>query len=84
MPRLAASPVLELGGYPGRVCIVGAGVAGLLIAMILKYLKIDFDIVEASDRVGGRCFTYKFPGVSKHNYYDVGAMRIPDIETMNS
>ncbi|KAH7145710.1 L-amino acid oxidase [Dactylonectria estremocensis] len=72
-----------------RVCIVGAGAAGLYIAMILKFLGIeDFDILEASDRVGGRCFTYEFPKDDgypcPHNYYDIGAMRIPDIPTMSS
>ncbi|KAF7554779.1 hypothetical protein G7Z17_g2679 [Cylindrodendrum hubeiense] len=72
-----------------RVCIVGAGVAGLYISMILKKLRIrDFDILEASDRVGGRCYTYQFPNddgfPNPHNYYDIGAMRIPDIPTMKS
>lgn len=72
-----------------RICIVGAGVAGLCIAMILKTLGVkDFDIIEASDRVGGRCYTYNFPEDGEHpcphNYYDIGAMRIPDIPTMKS
>ncbi|KAF4465351.1 L-amino acid oxidase [Fusarium albosuccineum] len=70
-----------------RVAIVGAGVAGLYIAMMLKFLDIPHvDIYEASDRVGGRCYTYQFPEDKDcpHNYYDVGAMRIPDIDTMKS
>ncbi|KAK3370575.1 hypothetical protein B0H63DRAFT_528291 [Podospora didyma] len=78
----------DLGtNFTGRICIVGAGVSGLFTAMILKYIGIDdFDILEASDRVGGRVYTYEFPDDPNcpHNYYDIGAMRIPEIETMQS
>ncbi|KAK1980278.1 hypothetical protein LZ30DRAFT_723840 [Colletotrichum cereale] len=55
--------------------------------MMLKYLGIkNVDILEASDKVGGRCHTYSFPEdpACQHNYYDVGAMRIPDIPAMKS
>ncbi|KAF8534739.1 hypothetical protein BDD12DRAFT_858949 [Trichophaea hybrida] len=66
------------------VCIVGAGVSGLYAAMILDSLKIDYEILEASDRYGGRCFTYKFSETENyHDYFDVGAMRFPDISTMD-
>jgi NADPH-dependent 2,4-dienoyl-CoA reductase/sulfur reductase-like enzyme len=67
-----------------KLCIVGAGIAGLYIALILDTLKIhnvSFDFFEASDRIGGRCFTYKFSKVP-HDYYDVGAMRFPKIDVM--
>ncbi|KAG2133638.1 uncharacterized protein EDB93DRAFT_1173834 [Suillus bovinus] len=57
-----------------KFCIIGAGVAGLYIAMILKELGIQFDLVEASDRAGGRLYTHKF-SEAPHDYYDVGAMR---------
>jgi hypothetical protein len=73
------------GPYTGRVCIIGAGAAGLYTAMMLKFLGIDFDIVEASDHVGGRCATHSFNGYGPdcpHNYYDMGAMRIPEIASM--
>lgn len=60
--------------------------------MIFDYLKkqygikVNFEIVEANgeDRVGGRLFTYKFPGTgdNEHQYYDVGAMRFPEIDIM--
>ncbi|KAK4449750.1 putative L-amino-acid oxidase precursor [Podospora aff. communis PSN243] len=74
------------GDYPPRkVCIVGAGVAGLYIAMLLDSLNIPnltYDILEANpDRVGGRCYTYRFSD-DPHDYYDIGAMRYPDIPTM--
>src|SRR5947209_4687894 len=48
-----------------KLCIVGAGMAGLYIAFILDALNIpnvSYEILEASDRVGGRCFTYDFTG----------------------
>lgn len=71
----------------GKVCIIGAGMAGLVVANGLKTIgKYDFDILEAlPDRVGGRVYTQTFPDLNTpHNYYDVGAMRIPDIPSMNS
>lgn len=45
---------------PLKVGIVGAGAAGLYSAILLDSLGIDYDILEASDRVGGRVFTYRF------------------------
>ncbi|KAK6357702.1 hypothetical protein TWF718_002011 [Orbilia javanica] len=70
---------------PHKVCIVGAGVAGLYIAMMLEDLQIPgltYDILEASDRVGGRLYTYHFSD-TKHDYYDIGAMRYPKIKSMD-
>ncbi|OAX37381.1 FAD/NAD(P)-binding domain-containing protein [Rhizopogon vinicolor AM-OR11-026] len=63
-------------------CIIGAGAAGLYTAMILKELGIPFDILEASERVGGRMYTHRF-SEAPNDYYDVGAMRWPDIPVMN-
>jgi hypothetical protein len=45
---------------PLKVGIIGAGAAGLYAAMLLDSLGIDYDIHEASDRIGGRIFTYHF------------------------
>ncbi|KAL6715982.1 hypothetical protein ACLMJK_006944 [Lecanora helva] len=75
---------------PGsKVCIIGAGMAGLYIAMILDYLNIEglsYEILEGSDRVGGRVYTHYFSDPkkpeNKHDYYDVGAMRFPRIKIM--
>lgn len=47
-------------GAPMKVGIVGAGAAGLYAAILLDSLGIEYDIHEASDRVGGRIFTYHF------------------------
>ncbi|KAF4457096.1 hypothetical protein F53441_884 [Fusarium austroafricanum] len=82
-------PLSHIKPYTGRVAIVGAGVTGLYLAMMLKYLNINnVDIYEASDRVGGRVYTYNFPDDAEspcpHNYYDIGAMRIPEIDAMKS
>lgn len=56
--------------------------AGLYTAMILKPLDISYEILEASNRIGGRVFTHRFsddPG----DYYDAGAMRFPDTPIMD-
>ncbi|MCJ1470056.1 hypothetical protein MMC07_008701 [Pseudocyphellaria aurata] len=61
-----------------KVCIVGAGAAGLFTAMIFDWLKeksnegkipelnISYDIYEAAEKD------------REHQYYDVGAMRFPE------
>ncbi|KAI9658235.1 MAG: hypothetical protein M1821_002368 [Bathelium mastoideum] len=58
-------------------------------------LNVDYEILEAErERYGGRLFTYKFPEpaakedkekfpITRHDYYDVGAMRFPDIKVMD-
>ena len=40
--------------------IIGAGISGLYSALILQSLGIDFEILEANDRPGGRISTYYF------------------------
>lgn len=68
-----------------KVCIVGAGVSGLYIAMILDDLAIpelSYQILEASNRVGGRMYTHNFSD-TPHDYYDIGAMRYPQIKIMD-
>lgn len=47
-------------GVPLKVGIVGSGAAGLYAAMLLDSLDIDYDIHEASGRIGGRVYTYYF------------------------
>lgn len=59
-----------------KVCIVGAGAAGLFTAMIFDWLKskagkeipdlnISYDIFEANDRLGGRLYTHRFQQSAK-------------------
>src|SRR5215203_6674695 len=40
-----------------RIVVVGAGLAGLTTAYRLKQAGYEADLYEASDRVGGRCWT---------------------------
>jgi monoamine oxidase len=43
----------------GRVVVVGAGLAGLSAAHRLKQAGINAEVHEASDRLGGRCWTQR-------------------------
>ncbi|WP_046745238.1 flavin monoamine oxidase family protein [Kordia zhangzhouensis] len=65
------------------VGIIGGGFAGMYAGLILQSLGIEFEIFEASNRVGGRIDTWyspKYDAESKENkglYGEVGGMRIP-------
>ena len=41
-------------GLKPRVCVVGAGVAGMRCAQVLGAKGVDVTILEARDRTGGR------------------------------
>ena len=43
-----------------RVGIIGAGVGGLFAAMLLQECGIPYQILESSDRIGGRLYTWRF------------------------
>ena len=54
---------------------------GLYIAMILDELNIEnlsYDILEGSDRIGGRVYTHRFSPLDqrRHDYYDVSTICI--------
>ncbi len=56
----AVSPLARAattGGSPGRVAIIGAGLAGLTCAYRLKQAGITATVYEANTRLGGRCWT---------------------------
>lgn len=63
--------------------IIGGGFAGMYAGLILQSLGLEFEIFEASDRVGGRIDTWystEYDPESKENkglYGEVGGMRIP-------
>lgn len=89
-PNKIAQPKQPLAELPSEallhVGIIGAGIAGLFLAMMLDELHpfITYEILESSDRVGGRVYTHWFPRDSISawvwgEYYDVGAMRFPDV-----
>ncbi len=63
-----------------RVGIVGAGMSGLYSALLLQQNVpgVKVKIFEASDRVGGAVFTYRF-SPEPNQYFEAGAMRIPNI-----
>lgn len=68
-----------------KICIVGAGISGLYIALILQSLNLpnlSIDILEADHRVGGRVYTHRFSD-EPYDYYDVGAMRFPRLPPMD-
>ena len=62
--------------HPARVAIVGAGAAGLAAAFELARVGIEPVVYEASGRIGGRLYSYRFPGDSKA-IAELGAMRFP-------
>nr|XP_034962864.1 L-amino-acid oxidase-like isoform X3 [Zootoca vivipara] len=58
---------------PKTIVIVGAGISGLTAAKLLKDAGHQVQILEASDRIGGRIKTYR----EKDWYMDLGPMRLP-------
>ncbi len=65
--------------HPKHIMIVGAGMAGLVAASLLKDAGHHVNIIEGSNRVGGRVLTFRF---SEETYFEAGAMRIPEMHDL--
>lgn len=63
--------------HPKKITIIGAGMAGLVAASLLKDAGHHVTILEGNDRVGGRIYTVREP-FTLGNYLDMGAMRFPE------
>jgi tryptophan oxidase StaO len=61
---------------PRRVLVLGAGVAGLVAAYELERLGHQVEVIEASDRIGGRVHTHRFGSAPGAPFADLGAMRL--------
>ncbi|RUS15384.1 flavin-containing amine oxidoreductase-domain containing protein [Endogone sp. FLAS-F59071] len=63
-----------------HIGIIGAGMAGLFSALILKKAGIKVTVFEVNDRVGGRVNTHYFPSEESQRwqYGEFGAMRLPE------
>lgn len=64
--------------FSKKVVIVGAGMAGLTAASLLKDAGHHVTIIEANDRIGGRAYTLRSP-FSDGLYLNAGPLRIPNI-----
>lgn len=80
-------------GFPKRkgkkknILIVGAGMAGMVAASILKESGHNVTIAEANTRIGGRVKTFRNSKEKKYwedstLYAEAGAMRLPDFHFM--
>ncbi len=56
------------------VVIVGAGIAGLACAQRLQHADVDFVVLEAADRIGGRIWTDRTIGGTRP--FEIGALMI--------
>ncbi len=62
---------------PKKVIVIGAGMAGLVTASLLKDSGHHVTILEGNNRVGGRIYTVREP-FTRGNYIEMGAMRFPN------
>ncbi|QOY34934.1 flavin monoamine oxidase family protein [Anaerobacillus isosaccharinicus] len=62
---------------PKKVVVIGAGLAGLVTASLLKDAGHNVIVLEANHRVGGRVLTVRHP-FSRGLHFEAGASRFPE------
>jgi monoamine oxidase len=68
---------------PKKVLVVGAGIAGLIAADLLRTAGHEVTILEANaNRTGGRIKTFRGVFADKRLHAEAGAMRLPDAHPM--
>jgi len=72
---------LKPSQYPKHIIVIGAGLAGLVAASLLKDTGNKITILEANNRIGGRAYTIRSP-FSDELYFNTGPMRIPDTHAL--
>lgn len=60
------------GAPDAQVIVIGAGLAGLNAAFLLEQQGVDVLVLEGSDRIGGRVFTYR----DGADYVDMGGSEL--------
>ncbi len=81
--RLLIDHGLPKTGTPKKVLIVGAGIAGLTAATLLRAANHQVTVIEANgNRVGGRIKTFRGVFQDKTLHAEAGAMRLPDVHPM--
>ncbi len=56
-----------------RVCVIGAGIAGVSAAIRLKEKGYHVTVYEKRDRIGGKCYTRELVVDGKHLTFEMGA-----------
>ncbi|MEV5510013.1 flavin monoamine oxidase family protein [Streptomyces orinoci] len=68
---------------PKHILVVGAGIAGMAAALLLKEAGHRVTVLEANgNRAGGRIKTFKGVFADKSLHAEAGAMRLPDFHPM--
>ncbi|TIB70439.1 putative amine oxidase [Wallemia mellicola] len=80
------SSMVETKSKESTIGIVGAGMSGLMVALLLDSVGIhNWEIIESSDRIGGRLYTEYFNNTKpdEYQYQEMGGMRFPVSWTKN-
>ena len=64
---------LSVGAAGERVVVIGAGVAGIAAARVLRDAGLEPIVLEARGRIGGRVHTIELPGAGDNPAADAGA-----------